>query len=87
MRELTDELSYIGVTTSGCIINNLRCADDVLTAMSPNALLQLIDKVSHVSKQCGLEISVPRMKIMAASTEKMNVKFTCNNEHLEQVDS
>ena len=50
MRESAGDLTWIGVTSSGRTINNLRYADDiVLIAQSPEALQTLLDKVEAVS--------------------------------------
>jgi len=58
MRESADEMTWIGIKFSGCTINNMRYADDiVLIATSPAAFQQLIDKINAVSREYGLEIS------------------------------
>src|SRR6218665_3007006 len=50
MRESADALSWIGITISGRIINNLRYADDiVLVATSKETLQQLMDRVNEAS--------------------------------------
>ena len=51
MRESVDEFTWIGVTMSGCTINKLRYADDiVLIATSQEALQRLVNKLSTVSR-------------------------------------
>ena len=88
MRESVDELSWIGITVSGRTLNNLRYADDiVLIATSPAALQQLLDKVSTVSKEYGLEVSTRKTKVMVTAEDTQAYSFTCSGDQLEQVDS
>jgi len=87
MRESADELSWIGITVSGCTLNYLRYADNiVLIATTPTALQQLIDKVDTVSRDYGLEISTRKTEVMVTS-EGRDHTFTCNGGALDQVES
>jgi len=88
MRESVDEFSWIGITMSGRTINNLRYADDiVLIATSQEGLQTLIDKLSTVSHEYGLEINAKKTKVLVASKDATVVQVTCNNRPLEQVQS
>ena len=67
-----DEFTWIGVTVSGRTINSLRYADDiVLIATSQEALHALINKLSSVSREYGLEINTKKTKVQVASTESI----------------
>src|SRR6218665_1363216 len=68
MRESAEALSWIGITISGRIINNLRYADDiVLVATSKETLQQLMDRVNEASGKYGLEINTKKTKVMVVS--------------------
>ena len=59
-----DEFTWIGVTMSGRTINNLRYADDiVLIATSQEALQRLVNKLSTVSREYGLEINTKKTSV------------------------
>src|SRR6218665_3099311 len=88
MREAADALSWIGITISGRIINNLRYADDiVLVATSKETLQQLMDRVNEASGKYGLEINTKKTKVMVVSRTCEKITITCNGENLEQVES
>ena len=71
---------------SGRTINNLRYADDIVhIATSQEALQALINKLSSVSREYGLEINTKKTKVLVASTESTIVQVTCDNAPLEQV--
>ena len=64
MRESVGEFTWIGVTMSGRTINNLRYADDiVLIATSQEALQRLVNKLSTVSREYGLEINTKKTSV------------------------
>jgi len=88
MRASVDEFSWIGIMMSGRTINNLRYADDiVLIATSQEGLQTLIDKLSTISHEYGLEINAKKTKVLVASKDATVVQVTCNNLPLEQVQS
>ena len=72
---------------SGRTINNLRYADDIiLIATSQEAPQALINMLSSVSREYGLEINTKKTKVgLVASTESTVVQVTCGNALLEQV--
>ena len=57
-----------GIKIAGRNINNLRYADDTtLMAESKEEQQSLLMKVKEESEKAGLEVSIPKMKIMASS--------------------
>jgi len=69
------------------VINNLRCADDVvLIATSPEDLQELIDRVRASSEKVGLLINTDKTKVMTCGNNGVNTR-SVSVEVLEEVES
>ncbi|XP_067671778.1 uncharacterized protein [Haliotis asinina] len=82
--------SYDGILINGVLINNIRYADDTaLIVDSEEGLLRLLDLVTEVSTEEGLEINCKKTFCMVVSKNSQppvcNLK--CNNAAFEQVNS
>ena len=55
-----------GIKIAGRNINNLRYADDTLTAENKEELKSLVMKVKEESEKAGLKLSIQKTKIMAS---------------------
>ena len=61
------EEAQAGIKIAARNINNLRYADDTLTAESEEVLKSLLMKVKEESEKVGLKFNIQKMKIMASS--------------------
>ena len=67
MRNARLEETEAGIKIAGRNINNLRYADDTtLMAESEEELKSLLMKVKEESENVGLQLNIPKMKIMAS---------------------
>ena len=67
MRNAGLEEAQAGIKIAGRNINNLRYADDTtLMAESEEELKSLLMKVKEESKNVGLKLNIPKMKIMVS---------------------
>ena len=78
-----------GIKVNGELINNIRYADDtVLLADSLEGLQELVNRVTHASKQYGLELNIKKTKYMVISKlPDHNGVLYCANEPIERVAS
>ena len=60
------EEAQAGINIAGRNINNLRYAEDTLTAESEEELKSLLMKVKEESEKVGLQLSIQKTKIMAS---------------------
>ena len=68
MRNAGLEEAQAGIKIAGRNINHLRYADDTtLTAESEEELKSLLMKVKEESEKIGLQLNIPKTKIMVSS--------------------
>ena len=67
MRNTGLDEAQAGIKNPGRIINNLRCADDILLmAKSEEELKSLLMKVKEESENVGLKLNIQKTKIMSS---------------------
>ena len=67
MRNAGLEEAQAGIKIAGRNINNLRYADDTLTAENKEELKSLVMKVKEESEKAGLKFNIQKTKITASS--------------------
>ena len=81
------EGSDAGICINGCVISNLRFADDIsLLTNSDLDLQQLVDKVSHASSRFGLTInsSETEVQVIGRDVSQVSMHIKLGNTELNQ---
>ena len=74
------------ISIGGRIISNLGFADDIdLMGGNNDELQELTDRLSNSARECGMEISSEKNKVMVNSIDNTTVQISMNGQQLEEV--
>jgi hypothetical protein len=88
LAEAFEECEHLGVNVDGYKLKDLRFADDIaLIANTEGDLQTLLNQVHEASKRYGMEISIPKTKVMVFTNEdQVKANISIEETTLEQVD-
>ena len=88
MTRAADGVEHLGAVISGCIVSNLRFADDIVTlADSSNELQTIVKNIHREGRRMELSINAAKTETQCFSELKQDIRLSVNNVAVKQVDS